>query len=95
MLGPDEEVAKMIKVDPKAGSSMADDFANQRPTEIDELNGHLAELGRKYGIPTPWNDTIISLVKHVHASYGPDFKPPRYSGRELIELCEKAAKALA
>lgn len=93
MTGPDDLVAKMIKVDAKASSSMADDIVHQRLTEIDELNGYISELGKKHGIPTPWNDTVISLVKKVEASYGPDFKPPAYSGKELSELCEAAAKS--
>jgi hypothetical protein len=60
-------------------------------TEIDELNGYITELGRKHAIPTPWNDTLIRLVKQVEGSYGPGFHPPSYTGKELLELCEKEA----
>ncbi len=42
--------------------SMLVDLDNGLPTEIDFLNGRIAYYGRKYGVATPYNDTITALV---------------------------------
>ncbi|MGO2113302.1 MAG: ketopantoate reductase family protein, partial [Pseudoclavibacter sp.] len=34
-------------------------------TEIDELNGRVAALGREYGVPTPVNRILTALVHRV------------------------------
>jgi 2-dehydropantoate 2-reductase len=44
-------------------SSMLQDIARGKRTEIDALNGKICELGRTRGIPTPVNDTLTALVK--------------------------------
>lgn len=44
-------------------SSTAQDLARHKPTEIDYLNGYIVNKGREYDIPTPFNETILSLVK--------------------------------
>jgi len=46
-----------------ATSSTQQDIANGRPTEIDALNGIIATLGAKHGLPTPVNHTLWALVK--------------------------------
>lgn len=43
-------------------SSMLQDMAAGRRTEIDSLNGAVARLGRRNGIPTPTHDALIDLV---------------------------------
>ena len=43
-------------------SSMLQDVLNSRKTEIRELNGIIARLGRKHRIPTPLNESLFSLV---------------------------------
>ncbi len=50
-------------------ASMLQDVAARRRTEIDSLNGGIAELGRRVGVPTPLNDAIVALVKGLEASY--------------------------
>ena len=42
--------------------SMLVDLDNGLPTEIDFLNGRIAHYGRKYGVATPYHDTITALV---------------------------------
>jgi 2-dehydropantoate 2-reductase len=42
--------------------SMLVDLDNGLPTEIDFLNGRIAEYGRKHGLPTPYNQTITAMV---------------------------------
>jgi 2-dehydropantoate 2-reductase len=49
--------------------SMLVDVENQRPTEIDFLNGKIAEYGEKFNMPTPYNQTITSIVKALEAGY--------------------------
>ena len=40
--------------------STAQDVRNKRKTEIDFLNGTIVRLGKKYGIPTPYNSMITN-----------------------------------
>ena len=44
-------------------SSTAQDLLQGKPTEIDSLNGLVADLGRQYGVATPVNRTLHALVK--------------------------------
>ncbi len=46
-------------------SSMLQDVTRGKRTEIDALNGKVCELGRKTGVPTPYNDAITALVKGI------------------------------
>jgi 2-dehydropantoate 2-reductase len=47
--------------------SMLVDLDNQSPTEIDHLNGKIVEYGRRYGVPTPINQTITALIRRLEA----------------------------
>ena len=49
-------------------SSTAQDLARGKKTEIDFLNGHILELGKKHGIPVPYNASIYALVKMLEQS---------------------------
>jgi 2-dehydropantoate 2-reductase len=58
------------KVDEKISSytnfsSMYQDIMKGKKTEIDFLNGKVVELGRKHNIPTPVNETLVSLTKFM------------------------------
>jgi 2-dehydropantoate 2-reductase len=44
-------------------SSTAQDIALGKPTEIDALNGYVADRGAALGVPTPVNRTLHALVK--------------------------------
>lgn len=46
-------------------TSMYDDWKAGRPTEIDFLNGYVAKVGRKFGIPTPVNDLLTAVIKTI------------------------------
>jgi 2-dehydropantoate 2-reductase len=50
-------------------ASMLQDVEACRPTEIDFLNGGIAEFGRRLGVPTPAHESIWALVKGVEASW--------------------------
>jgi len=50
----------------KAGyhrTSMHQDILRRVPTEVDWINGKVAEWGRTYGVKTPYNFTIAALIK--------------------------------
>jgi 2-dehydropantoate 2-reductase len=52
-------------------SSTAQDMARGKRTEIDALNGYVAHLGAKLGVPTPVNHTLFTLVKLQELSIPP------------------------
>jgi 2-dehydropantoate 2-reductase len=60
-------VLKMQKIDANARSSMADDFAAGRPTEIDWLNGEVVKLAHSLGRRAPVNERIVELVRQAEA----------------------------
>lgn len=49
--------------------SMAQDMQRQKATEIDFLNGAVVALGKKYGIPTPYNEAAELLIRVVEKNY--------------------------
>ncbi|MDE2080583.1 MAG: 2-dehydropantoate 2-reductase [Burkholderiales bacterium] len=54
--------ARMLRIDPKARSSMADDLALGRPTEIDALSGAVVRLARSHGRSAPLNERLVALL---------------------------------
>ncbi|ACB39264.1 ketopantoate reductase family protein [Pyrobaculum neutrophilum] len=44
-------------------SSMAQDLARCRPTEVDFINGAVVKYGGERGVPTPYNHAVYALVK--------------------------------
>jgi len=62
---------KTWKIDEKARSSMADDLAAGRRTEIDYLNGELVALAERLGEDAPVNRAIVSLVRWAEAGAKP------------------------
>ncbi|MCK5499080.1 MAG: 2-dehydropantoate 2-reductase [Gammaproteobacteria bacterium] len=49
--------------------SMLQDVFAQRLTEVDALNGGIAQLGQKHGIPTPLNEAMTAIIKGLEASW--------------------------
>jgi 2-dehydropantoate 2-reductase len=43
--------------------SMLQDMERGRPTEIDAINGAVVRAGARVGVPTPYNQALLSLVK--------------------------------
>lgn len=54
---------KLQRIDAKARSSMADDLAQGRKTEIDFLNGEITKLADQTGQTAPVNRAIIELIR--------------------------------
>jgi 2-dehydropantoate 2-reductase len=54
---------KAWKIDAKARSSMGDDVAAGRRTEVDYLNGELVRLAERLGIDAPINRKLVALIR--------------------------------
>lgn len=50
--------------------SLRTDLVRGRPTEIDHINGAVVAKGRELGVPTPVNELVVSLVKHLETVTG-------------------------
>jgi len=59
------------KIDARARSSMTDDLAAGRKTEIDYINGELLALAERMGAQAPINRTIVELVRKAEAGAPP------------------------
>ncbi|MEV0292022.1 2-dehydropantoate 2-reductase [Nocardia sp. NPDC050710] len=77
---------KVLAIDPVARSSMADDLALGRKTEISWLCGEIVGLGAMVGMPTPVNQRLIELI--VAAEQGDQ---RTWTGPELLEQLRAAA----
>lgn len=50
--------------------SMAQDvLIHRRQTEIGTLNGAIVDYGKRYGVPTPYNEVITKLVMAIENNY--------------------------
>lgn len=62
---------KAWKIDERARSSMADDLAAGRKTEVDYINGELVALAERLGTQAPVNRAIVSLVRWAETGAKP------------------------
>jgi 2-dehydropantoate 2-reductase len=67
-------------------SSMLQDVLKGRPTEIDAINGKIAERGRAVGVPTPINAALAGLVRAVEANYTAEIA--KNAEKELVSLAQ-------
>ncbi|MGC4050563.1 MAG: 2-dehydropantoate 2-reductase [Paludibaculum sp.] len=51
-----------------ATSSMAQDLARNRPTEIDSLNGYVVRRGEALGVATPASELLVAMLKLLEYS---------------------------
>ncbi|MFY7858024.1 MAG: 2-dehydropantoate 2-reductase [Rubrivivax sp.] len=63
--------AGSLRIDARARSSMADDLALGRPTEVDMLQGEVVRLARSLGRSAPLNERIAQRVAAQDASTPP------------------------
>ncbi|HVZ15373.1 MAG TPA: 2-dehydropantoate 2-reductase [Bauldia sp.] len=52
-----------------AKASMLQDREARRRTEIDVINGAIVEAGRRHGVATPMNESMVWLVKSMEEAY--------------------------
>lgn len=71
---------KMLAIDPLARSSMSDDLAAERATEVDWINGEVVRLAERLGQRAPVNAQLCALV---HAAESATARPS-WSGNDLL-----------
>jgi len=59
------------KIDEEARSSMSDDLAQGRKTEVDYINGELVALADQLNVPAPVNRKIVELIRAAEAGARP------------------------
>lgn len=57
--------ASMVKIDPKARSSMWEDLQRGRRTEIDHLQGLIVALAQRHGLKAPLSARIVALIREA------------------------------
>jgi 2-dehydropantoate 2-reductase len=62
-------VAEGANAPQKRNASMLQDVLAGRPTEVDFINGTIADVGEKLGVPVPLNRSIWRLVKGLEHSW--------------------------
>jgi 2-dehydropantoate 2-reductase len=62
---------KAWKIDEKARSSMADDVAAARKTEVDHINGELVRLAERVGVDALVNRKVVELIRKAEAGASP------------------------
>ena len=62
---------KRWKIDSKARSSMADDLAEGRRTEVDYINGELVRLAERLQRDAPVNRAIVELIRKAEGGARP------------------------
>ena len=60
---PIEHIRKLGGKIPNARPSMLLDYTAGRRGEVDAINGSIPRLGKRYGIPTPVNETVVAIIK--------------------------------
>lgn len=76
----------LLAIDPLARSSMSDDLAAGRQTEVDWINGEVTRLAERLGRRAPVNASLCRLV-HAAEQAG---ERPRWSGAALLAELRKA-----
>lgn len=69
---PDDMVAHVEQIAKATGSnrsSMGQDIDQQRPTEIEAINGYIVRKAQEQGIAVPVNQTLVRLVEIVQRHY--------------------------
>jgi 2-dehydropantoate 2-reductase len=73
LLGSADEVLKrslttlVSHLGRESRSMIYQDILKKRQTEIDYINGLVARKGKEAGIPTPFNATVVSVVKKIES----------------------------
>ena len=70
--------ARMLRIDAKARSSMADDLAYGRPTEVEALCGEVVRMARGLGMDAPVNARMATLIHEQ------SLLPQRYDASRLL-----------
>ena len=80
---------RMLTIDPLARSSMSDDLAAGRATEIDWMNGEVVRLAQRLGQTAPVNERLCELVRDAERAEA----RPSWSGEALLVEMQVAVGA--
>jgi 2-dehydropantoate 2-reductase len=61
-------LGRTMQIDPEARSSMWEDLQRGRRTEIDHLQGVIAEIADRHGLQVPLSRRIVALIKRAEVS---------------------------
>jgi 2-dehydropantoate 2-reductase len=75
---------RMLAIDPLARSSMADDLAAGRATEVDWINGEIVRLAERLGRRAPVNDRLCALVHEAERGAARSAWPGQALLRDLL-----------
>jgi 2-dehydropantoate 2-reductase len=64
-----EVIVNLLKRAVGGKASMLQDVEARRRTEIDVVNGAIVEAGQRLGIPTPYNQTMVWMVKALEETF--------------------------
>jgi 2-dehydropantoate 2-reductase len=65
-----EAITNLLKKAVGGKASMLQDVEKSRRTEIDVINGAIVEAGKRASIPTPYNTTMVYMVKSLEETFG-------------------------
>ncbi|MFN7623245.1 MAG: ketopantoate reductase family protein [Acidobacteriota bacterium] len=78
------DAARHLSVDQRAYPSTWTDLQEERgDTEAGFLNGEIILLGEKFGVPTPYNSTLLNVVEQLAVERA---RPGRFSIEQLSSL---------
>ncbi|TFH30809.1 MAG: 2-dehydropantoate 2-reductase [Promethearchaeota archaeon] len=58
-----DQIRDVLKATRPNKNSMLQDIENQRPTEIDFLNGYITQMAAKFAILVPYNEILVALIR--------------------------------
>lgn len=61
----DRFLAIIDSLDPAGKTSMLQDVEGHRETEVDIFAGTVVDLGERYGVPTPVNRTLLTIIRAI------------------------------
>ncbi len=68
-LDREKVIAGLKRFGPTTRSSMYFDLVNEKPMEIEALNGIVVRLGKELGVPTPIHQTIYAALLPYHLKH--------------------------
>lgn len=68
-LDREKVIAGLRRFDPNTRSSMYFDLINEKPMEVEALNGTVVRLGEELGVPTPIHRTIYATLLPYHLKH--------------------------
>jgi len=64
-----EAITGLLRRAPASRASMLQDVENRRRTEIDVVSGAVVAAGERLGVPTPYNQAMLWLVKALEETF--------------------------